>query len=203
MTIPEWEDRLRPSLSEVIDIICEYIPEDGHLLDVGANVGLVTEEVIKRKPGVVATLFEPVKQFYDHCREKFDLCDNVGVFNYALSNEDGKAFIIKDDFNYGYNQITKNEQSEQITLIKFDTFLSPILTVDSCPTIDFIKIDTEGHEIPVIEGMFKYLFYCEKLPVILMEKGWDLDKEYRFAQQMEKRYGYKTKIFNNDILFIP
>lgn len=195
MTVQQWEQRLLPSLRPVIDIITERIPYNGILLDIGANVGLVTEEVLKVKPNITSWLFEPVKKYFEVCEEKFKYSSNVRVLNVGLSDTYRTSEMYVDTFNWGYNQITNREGSSRF--LPFSAFARAF----NIQHVDFIKIDVEGHEVEVLEGMIPYLDHCSIKPDILMETGWDEQREKTITEHLQQRYGYYIKYYQHDLLF--
>jgi hypothetical protein len=69
--------------------------------------------------------------------------------------------------------------------------------------IDFIKIDAEGHDVNIINGMMDWLLISEKKPIILFEKNWYADLENELVEKMKNLFGYNSIDLEYDILLIP
>jgi FkbM family methyltransferase len=129
------------------------------LIDVGGFEGNWTELCLKINPNYKIKIFEPNLQNYQIICEKFKSNKEIEVFNLGLSNSNSKltyyniinsqstirgisGFVFRPIYNnYNYSKI-------EIDVVKLDDVIKE--------NIDFIKIDTEGFELNVIEG-------CEKL----------------------------------------
>jgi hypothetical protein len=83
-----WDIKITQESSGVAKLILDYLPEGGCLIDIGANVGACSAQVIKARKAE-AYLFEPVVYYYDFCRNRFRENQDVRVENLALSNETG------------------------------------------------------------------------------------------------------------------
>jgi hypothetical protein len=69
--------------------------------------------------------------------------------------------------------------------------------------VDFIKIDAEGHDVEIIEGMFDWLNSIEDKPYILFEGNWYFNKEQDLIKKMKSIYDYEVEVFGRDVLLRP
>ncbi len=123
-------------------------------VDVGAHVGFWTMQLVKRFTYVQA--FEPVAAH----RECFAL--NVEAFNVtlhpcALSETAGSVAIHTSTTSSGDSWIDGCGDIPMLTLDSFDL-----------NDVDFVKIDTEGHELSVLRGGEQMLKRCR--PVVIVEQ---------------------------------
>jgi hypothetical protein len=69
--------------------------------------------------------------------------------------------------------------------------------------IDFIKIDAEGHDTKIINGMIEWLDKIEKKPYILFEGNWYINLENEIVNNLIERYSYSCENYGRDILMLP
>ena len=148
----------RPLIKEILKIQKRY--SLGFFIDVGANTGTHTLALSNVVPCVA---FEPLVVNYRRLKNnvrKNQLKFPVTLFNYGLSDEDSLAdiFYDQDNCNFGTARIEvkpevgRNFFKSRIRLKRFDT-----ANVEVFGNSFFIKIDVEGYEFKVLEGMKKFL----------------------------------------------
>jgi len=129
----------------------------GILIDVGANKGLYSRELLQQFAGNLSDLhvFEPSKELIEKHLTFND--QRVRVNNMALSNESGNVSLFKVPGNSGLNSLTKRRLDhfdvvmndvEEIRAITLDEYVSE----NNITKIDLLKIDVEGHELDVLNG---------------------------------------------------
>jgi FkbM family methyltransferase len=152
-------------------------------------------------------MYEPVKRYYDLCIARFG-GENTRVYNFGMSNDNEELTIYKDKDNLGVNTIYKPEklfkfEEEKIVLKIFDE-------VNTLERVDLIKIDVEGAEYLVLEGMRNTILRDK--PIILLENGWHRDDTKILAKVREnyewlfangyKRFDYDLSEYE-DLVFVP
>jgi FkbM family methyltransferase len=156
------------------------------VFDVGANIGLFTLFAKLANPDLIVHAFEPIKPTYDVLVKNIELhgLTNVYAHNHALGNEDGSARAITFYPNLAGNSTahpeSKQEQKRVLTeLIGPDMVaylfhapqvhavpsytLSSVIENEAVPAIDLLKIDAEGDELAVLQGITETHF-----PIIRM-----------------------------------
>jgi FkbM family methyltransferase len=139
-------------------------------LDIGANIGLMTFNILAEVPQVSVVAFEPGPhqgEFLEKNVHANQLSGRVTVIRSALSNRIGTAqFSIhrsKHASGDGFFDTRRAGHTEVISV--------PVTTLDSWwqavgePQIDAIKIDTEGAELWVLEGGKAMLDRCHPFMV--------------------------------------
>jgi FkbM family methyltransferase len=129
------------------------------VLDVGANVGDWTSALLALRPSVTVHAFEPATSAHAALqRRRFP--DNVAVHNTALSSKQGTAslhlFKENPQLNSLHNRvgleacagISPATHSEEVKLWTVDDFCATY----NVQSVDLMKVDTEGHEIDVLQG---------------------------------------------------
>ena len=154
-------------LREEINSCLALVKNPKTIIDIGANIGLYTQHLHKKFPSAEYFLFEPSKVNADILTKKFNFNNKIQVFNKAASNYNGKSelfsvtsgnplnSLIKQDFFH--DEVTKFNFSEETEVVRLDSqnFFKKL------EKIDYIKIDTEGNEYNVLEGLGKDIKKCK------------------------------------------
>ncbi len=117
-------------------------------VDVGANIGYYTLLMARRVKKVIA--IEPDKKCFEILKKNVEKngLKNVVLLNMGASNKTEKKFLIRDKNNFGNSRI--NDKNGDIV---FTDTLDNLLANEQY--ISLIKIDTQGWEPQVIEGLKK------------------------------------------------
>lgn len=187
-----WEKR-------TTDFVKEHLKKGQVFLDVGAQVGYYT--LLASQIGAKVYSFEPSvenRQFLEKNIAQNN-CQNVKVFNQALSDKNGKATLFKGR-TPGENSLIGQGEGEEIETIRYDDLKLEVP--------DMIKIDVEGAEKQVLEGMPNFL--TAKKPVILIIEDWYnkvtdwLIDTYGFQLiTTDRAYGNRILAKNQKVEFIP
>jgi FkbM family methyltransferase len=139
----------------------------GTVLDVGVLTG--TPELIWTFPDIPHLLFEPVTEWNDRIANRYREIKHE-IINVAVSDKDGTATLELTSVNPIYKithtqvveQARPDRESRQVPMATLDTLLrdrhaeGPYL----------LKIDVDGHELPVLAGACETL---EKTSVVVIE----------------------------------
>ena len=131
------------------DSALKYVTQWRVCLDIGSNIGQWTRPLAKRFQSVVC--FEPNINFRE-CFEKNIQEKNVLLWPYGLSNKEHKA---KQDFN---STVLQKEDGD-VDCRTLDSF--------GLTNVDFVKIDVDGFEVPLLNGARETL--TKNSPVINIE----------------------------------
>jgi FkbM family methyltransferase len=174
------------------DTVLKYIePEErGLFIDVGAHIGLWSRMAIKAGFDRILA-FEPDINNYNCLVKNLKEFNNNKIFcNYGLSNKSCKKDLIVDKKqNSGANQII---EGNSICVRTFDSMYKLLIYQSLLPFILFkkilIKIDVQGHELEVVEGMTNFI--KEYKPIIIVEQ-WLEGKEDLRATEYCQSLGMK------------
>jgi FkbM family methyltransferase len=140
-------------------------------LDIGANIGLQSLRMsLATGGGGKIYAFEPLQHLQVKFQKNMELnrVDNVTLFPFALSDiaAEGDFKINKNAWNQGTFTLSDNASGEetQRVIIKVADELSAIKDLER---LDFIKIDVEGFEFKVLQGLYHTL--TRHKPRILFE----------------------------------
>jgi FkbM family methyltransferase len=148
-------------------LIKYLLPKGGTFVDIGAHYGyysLLASKKIGKMGHVYA--FEPVAENYyilsKNC--SYNSFNNIQLYNSALSDFDGVASfqITKASDSAGFHKhpLTETLETRSIQTHRLDSFFGN-------EKIDVIKMDTEGHESWVLDGMEKIIQNNPKLKIII------------------------------------
>ena len=138
---------------DILAVIQEHLSIGGTYIDIGANIGqhaLFAAAVVGQKGTVHA--FEPIKKLSEQIRfsvEANHFTDRFKIHNLACGAIASTAHIDINTQNIGGSKIdtTRKDSEAMIYITPADTILKEV------PSIDLIKIDTEGFELEVLEGL--------------------------------------------------
>lgn len=164
-----YEERFR-------DAMLSSIIEGDNVWDIGANIGLYTElfsEQVGERGYVYA--FEPSAENHEKLLDNIAHCGNVKVVPIALGATDGEVV-----FEQGVDEIGATSRVvEGAPIQRGDMPVVDMKTADRCvaeglaslPNV--VKIDTEGFELDVLQGMSGCLS-SDELRVICVEVHFEL-----------------------------
>ena len=156
------------------DAALAYVKQWRVCLDIGSHVGEWTRPLAKRFTSVIC--FEPNPNFRQ-CFNRNITETNVVSWPYGLSDREHQA---QQDFN---STILK-EGAGDIQCRTLDSF---VLT-----NVDFVKIDVDGFEVPLLEGARDTL--SKNTPVINIEMKRDKRPHIvKQAEQILRDMGYQFK----------
>ena len=154
-----------------------YLPPDRRrfAVDIGGHVGLWAMWLVDYFRHV--DTFEPVPLFADILPFNMRGRTNWTLHRYALGNEAGTVSITvpeaqtggahianRNPVNVKYNPNGKNSTFDGIEMRTLDSF--------GFDDVDFIKIDVEGYELPVVRGARETILRCRP-NVVVEQKGND------------------------------
>jgi FkbM family methyltransferase len=188
--LKDWE-------SETIPVFYKIAQSAQIVLDIGANTGFYTLLACTANPNARVIAFEPVPRVYEKLMEHirinhFD--DRCEAHRMAVSNFVGTAqmHVPFGDLPTSASLNTDGFRGFSGTLVEV-----PVTTVDAVmgdQPVDLAKIDVEGFEPQVLEGMrmtlrrFRPALFIECLP----------DGPYREVEEILKNLGYQIYLLSHN-----
>jgi FkbM family methyltransferase len=147
------------------------------IFDVGANIGVYTLFVKKQNPAATVYSFEPIPEICDVLRKNLALhsVSDVEILNVAVGDKDNseKQLVYYPHAagnSTAYPEIQEAEKKQKALIEMFGEektkwffesekrtvpvrTLSSIIKADQITSIDFLKIDVEGEELAVLQGI--------------------------------------------------
>lgn len=158
-------------------------------IDIGAHIGLLSIPLSKLFCKVYS--IEPDETNFEILKRNVERNDskNIRLYNNALSNYTGSAPFFK--LNHSGGGYLHPNGDKEVPVRIFSTLFENIKA-------DFIKIDTQGTEFAILEGMIEYLKTYR--PVIMAEIT--SEKERRHVKKLLASVQYKyVGAYKKDCVF--
>ncbi len=154
---------------EMVVLFKSLIRPNDTVLDIGANIGCTS--ILFGNLAEKVYCFEPSPTTFDYLEKnvKKAQLDHVTPVNVGLGKESGmfELTFSQSDRSGGFvsnlTSASQGHQVEQIKIIKGDDFMNESKVLK----IDFIKIDVEGFEKSVIEGLSSTI--ARDQPIVVLE----------------------------------
>jgi FkbM family methyltransferase len=139
-------------------------------IDIGCHKGEILDEILKFAPSGTHYAFEPLPHLYKFLQDKYH-GKNITLYPIALFDKKGVTsfkYVVNAPAYSGILERNYDFPDPEINELQVETdLLDNLIPEDS--RIDFIKIDVEGAEFPVLKGGVKTISRCK--PVIIFEFG--------------------------------
>ena len=176
------------------------IKDDGAILDIGANIGIMTVMLAKRHPNATIYSFEPVPEnarALEKVRKFFGL-QNVQIIQTALGDVDEDAKMITPTISnakmQGLSHIiessSENGETGDVFPVQVQK-LDNITSLQQLEKISAIKIDVENFEYYVLKGGENML--RKHRPLVFCEL-WNNERR-DLCFELMKSMGYSIKIW--------
>ena len=174
------------------------------IFDVGANKGDYVKTIRSVIPNSIIHCFEIVPRTRELLKSNLSNIKDVIIRSYGLSDKSGILEI-------GFNRENDTKARVSSNLIRAETIIEcPVQTGDeycqdnNIEAIDLLKIDTEGHEVPILEGFKNVL---SKIKAIQFEYGttWITQKHFLWeAYELLEPAGFQIgRLYPDGVRFKP
>ncbi len=182
------------------------IPDNGLILDLGANIGVTSYHLSKNKPNSSILSFEPLTLNMDtlkRIKKRFNL-NNVTEYQVAVGEEKGSLEMVMPVINdvpmHGLSHVIHEENTEMNEGFKYNV---PVVCLDefepiqnSKKRVTALKIDVENFEYFVLKGGERLI--AENKPVIYCEL-WDNENRTKCIELLSN-HGYTAQVLQKDEL---
>ena len=190
----------------IIEEVKKNININSVFFDIGANEGFFSIIASSQGENNRIYSFEPQSRLLPIIKENFkkNNLKNYEIVNSAVGKASYSTYInlFPEHISEASSKLKPyrfSKKKEKINIIDLDTFVLS----KNIKTIDLMKIDVEGFEIDVVEGMKKILE--KKIPKRILL---DYHKNYNSTEKIEKthntilQFGYKSKASIEDKSFV-
>ena len=170
--------------------------KDMTILDVGANIGVVTHYMRQFAKKIYA--IEPSPEHFEALKKnkEFNKWDNVEIFNLAFADKNGKMNLNINPGNRTGNSLILdyNKGSVEVETMRFDTFMEK----NKIKEVDFCKFDVEGAEDMILrsEGFKKIAHKIKAIEVEFHFPNWQELVKYMLE------LGYTARRYESSAIII-
>lgn len=175
----------------------QLVEDGGHILDIGANIGVMTYHFSKKFNNSTVHSFEPITinyQVLGKIIKKLKL-GNVKVYRFALGDVAGEIEMIlpKSRKVYLHGLSYVNEKQEHVNGIKFKVDVKRLDDIEELKDkkINAIKLDVEEFEFKVLKGAHHLI---ERNRPIIYTELWESKNRYNSINYLSLK---KYKVFVN------
>jgi len=157
------------------------------IFDVGANHGQTARDLVGKYPDAVIHCFEPNPDCYPSLKS---FGDRVRIHQMALGDKVGEVGLDKSIGNSTMFFVTDELGGERVVMDTVDNFSGKA----GIKHVDFLKIDTEGHDLKVIRGATNMLQRFE-IDIVQAEVSLCCDNTFQVSmfdvQTAMEGFGYR------------
>lgn len=176
----------------------DLLPDEGVILDIGANIGITTTALCRKCPNAYIYAFEPIPanlHALNRIIQYYDL-SNAKVFSHAAGNTNGEMNMIMPEINtakmHGLSHIIETGQAVEkgeIIPVKVRR-LDDMEELSSLAKITAIKLDVENFEYQVLLGGYRLIQHHK--PIVYCEL-WGNERKEKCIRLLEE-LGYRVLI---------
>ena len=190
-------------------LIADLLQKGMTCLDIGANIGyyvLLESKIVGNEGKVLA--IEPSPPNYECIKNNLDLenTTNVNAYNFAAGDTEGEIRFFINKRSNGCKVLLEGEKPPNrpgiitnVPIKMIDNFLEEI-KIDH---IDFVRMDVEGYELNIFEGMKNTIKKSKPIIQLEVHKGrMGIEKTNKFFEFFENN-GYEINSYHQRDLDLP
>jgi FkbM family methyltransferase len=182
-------------------LISKLLKKGMTCLDIGANIGyyvLLENKLVGEEGKIIA--IEPSPENFEYLQKNIKLqnTQSIQAFNIAVGNTEGKIkFLVYENASNSGMVIPDGEEQKwpgeviEVPIIKVDSLLQE----KNITKIDFLRMDVEGYEFHIFEGMQETLNQHKPIIHIEVHKSIMGDETTKKWFKMMQKFGYEVKYY--------
>jgi FkbM family methyltransferase len=188
---------------EIKKIVTSYVFKEDIFFDIGMNAGFFTLHAAALGAHVVS--FEPQIDCHSHMKRSLEqsgegfnghLRHRITLIHAALSNSSSIMAVAQGDCNAEFSIVSKastptTASPKPPTIVWNIPILPPRIFQRMYPVIKFLKIDTEGAEIPILEDLSHQINFhalvVELIPDAWASYGVSIDRGIKILEKLQKK----------------
>lgn len=145
------------------------VPHARTIIDVGAHSGVYALAAKALNPGATVAAFEPLESSYRRLTANVALNGfDIKAVAMAVSDDTGDGILYHTpDGRQELASLERTAESDEVGTTIPTTRLDDYARANDLTTVDLLKIDIEGHELPAIRGLGEWLERAK--PALLVE----------------------------------
>ena len=175
-SIADWDIDSKKHVLPVVNDLLQFLPllqgRPLNVLDVGSNTGKFIELLMEHATISDAILIEPILELMTYSQSKFP---HFKFENRLIHKDTRSSFLFTPhgNENLGLSRVIGGyTDAEAVCVRHMETISLSTLLSEIYPDFkpDIIKIDAEGVDIPIVEGLVDYIkSNPDNLPIIIYE----------------------------------
>jgi FkbM family methyltransferase len=171
------------------------------VLDIGANIGNYSSELLNRNSEIKVYSFEPsiyAGHNFKKNLKKFIQSNRCIFYNFGVGEKNSDRFLFAPEKGSGAASLYNREGNKKVReKVKIKVFSEAISRIE-LPIVG-MKIDTEGHEFSILLSAQK-LLKSKNFQVVQFEFGeYNLENQQSFKQYFDYLHGLGFKLFRISI----
>jgi FkbM family methyltransferase len=165
------------------------------IFDVGANHGAVATRLAKRFPEAMIFAFEPSQWNFSELSKRVEQLPKVRCIKAALSSSNGVARFQDDERAHDMSRLTAPGDACGGYFVQTQR-LTDFCCSEQINHIDYLKIDTEGHDQDVLLGA-KEMLQAKSIDFVEVEAGVNPENKLHVPLEIMKTYleGFNYRLF--------
>jgi len=191
---PEGLGRKKQSMKKKYCYSVFNIEPGDIVIDIGANVGEFTLMASQHAEKVFS--FEPDPNCFYCLKKNTDNIDNIEIFEYGVSKaNDSKSFYLSsEDADSSLIKPKIYTNKIEINTIRLDSWMKS----KGISKIDFLKVEAEGAELEVLEGLGDKIEFVQKVSVDGGAERYGKTTSNEVDQYLQSN-GFHTYVINHHV----
>jgi len=182
-------------------LVSKLLKEGMTCLDIGANIGyyvLLENKFIGKQGKIIAIEPSPINFKYLQKNIKLQNAKNIQAFNIAAGDSEGKLrFLVYENASNSGMIIPDGEEQKwpgEVIQVPVKT-IDNLIAENNITKLDFVRMDVEGYEYHIFEGMKETLKKSKPLIYIEVHKSiMGVEKTKKWFELL-KSFGYEAKYY--------